>query len=282
MGNVSIIKKEPEIYEYTQVPPVFGAEDYRKRIEMLLKRLAAEKCDFVVVYGDREHFANIEYFSGYDPRYEEALLVLDADGRATLVVGGEGWGYSFKVPITVNRVLYPNFSPQGQSREGMRSLSDIFRDCGIRYDSKVGIIGYKYFESGDISDCQHKYDVPAYILDELFEVADKSQARNITRFMTNPKDGLRTCARTAKEIAYFEYRCGMASMYVYRMLKCMRPNISERELSIKAEAYATPIGMFPIVTFGENLSYVFASPGEKKLRIGEVAGLSCAYFSAYP
>ncbi len=30
----------------------------------------------LVVYGDREHFGNIMYLTNFDPRFEEALLII--------------------------------------------------------------------------------------------------------------------------------------------------------------------------------------------------------------
>ena len=50
--------------------------------------------DAFVVYGDREHAANIAYLTGYDPRFEEALLVLVPGRKPKLLVGNEGWGYA--------------------------------------------------------------------------------------------------------------------------------------------------------------------------------------------
>ena len=37
---------------------------------------ARSSLDAFVVYGDREHAANVAYLSGYDPRFEETLLIL--------------------------------------------------------------------------------------------------------------------------------------------------------------------------------------------------------------
>ena len=62
---------------------------YEKRIDLLLSRMKEKDMDFVVVYGDREHFANIEYFTRYDCRFEEGLFILAADGRRYIVVGNE-------------------------------------------------------------------------------------------------------------------------------------------------------------------------------------------------
>ena len=36
--------------------------------------------DAIIVYADREHCANLSYLTGFDPRFEEALLIL-VEGR---------------------------------------------------------------------------------------------------------------------------------------------------------------------------------------------------------
>ena len=55
----------------------------------VLERMAAEEFDTVVIYADKEHGSNFEYLSGFLPRFEEGLLVLDKTGAATLILGNE-------------------------------------------------------------------------------------------------------------------------------------------------------------------------------------------------
>ena len=38
--------------------------------------------DRLVVYADREHSANLSFLTGFDPRFEEALLVVGTDRHA--------------------------------------------------------------------------------------------------------------------------------------------------------------------------------------------------------
>jgi hypothetical protein len=53
--------------------PRIPAASYEKRCR---EAYARAECDWLVVYADREHLANIAFLSGYDPRFEEALLLL--------------------------------------------------------------------------------------------------------------------------------------------------------------------------------------------------------------
>jgi hypothetical protein len=55
-----------------QPPKALAATTYDVRIAALK---AAAGCDWVVVYGDREHVADITFLSNFDTRFEEAILV---------------------------------------------------------------------------------------------------------------------------------------------------------------------------------------------------------------
>src|SRR5215813_8711105 len=136
------------------VEPTIPAAIYESRIVRAQVRAAHADLDALVVYGDREHFANIAYLSGYDPRFEEALLILSTrraatptgvwiPGKPILVVGNEGWGYAETASIEHKRVLYQNFSLLGQPRDQSPSLETIFREAGIQEGSLVGVVGWK-------------------------------------------------------------------------------------------------------------------------------------------
>ncbi len=64
--------------------PRIPAATYEKRCR---DAYARARCDWLVVYADREHLANIAFLSSYDPRFEEALLMLGPRDQRVLVVG---------------------------------------------------------------------------------------------------------------------------------------------------------------------------------------------------
>ena len=75
--------------EAPRIPPT----TYEKRCR---DAYAGAQCDWLVVYADREHLANIAFLSGYDPRFEEALLLLGprtsvCSSSATRVKGMHPW-----------------------------------------------------------------------------------------------------------------------------------------------------------------------------------------------
>ena len=109
----------PQFGTPTQQPEIPGAA-YDARIAAALDRAGDAGYDALIVYGDREHFANVAYLTGYDPRFEETLLVLQPGRKPTLLLGNEGMSYSAVSPVDLERVLCQTFSLLGQPRGEVR------------------------------------------------------------------------------------------------------------------------------------------------------------------
>ena len=103
--------------------------------------------DRVVVWADREHSANLAYLSGFDPRFEEALLVLGPSGDPAVLVGNECAGMAAAAPLPMRPVMFQDMSLPGQPRDVSASLPSILRDEGIQAGSRVGVIGWKTYDT---------------------------------------------------------------------------------------------------------------------------------------
>ena len=93
--------------------PVTPATIYRDRLAALRARAAARGYDRLVVYADREHSANLAWLTGFDPRFEEALLVVGPDGDPAILVGNECFGMAGAAPLPMRRVLFQDLSLPG-------------------------------------------------------------------------------------------------------------------------------------------------------------------------
>jgi Xaa-Pro aminopeptidase len=78
----------PEFGQAVYPPQTPGAE-LEQRINQLRTRMEDRKLTHLVVYGEREHFANLAYLTGFDPRFEEAVLIFGPGSTPLLVVGNE-------------------------------------------------------------------------------------------------------------------------------------------------------------------------------------------------
>src|SRR5689334_12392910 len=177
------------------VEPTIPAEVYRRRMQAFRDRAQRDGFDVVLVYGDREHFANLAYLTGYDPRFEEALLVCDlrSQARPLLLVGNEGYGYVPISPVAEDfePVLYQSFSLLGQDRSRSRPLDAILRDGGVREGAAVGVAGWKYFAAHESPAPETWHETPSYLVDTLRALAGApANVRNATALLMG-NDGLR-------------------------------------------------------------------------------------------
>jgi len=126
--------------------PELPLETYEACTASAARRLSEAGLHCLVVYGDREHFANLAYLAGFDPRFEEALFLLDARGRKLLVVGNESLGYLPDPRLGYEVAHFQEFSLLGQPRVASRPLRELPGDFGIRAGTLVGCVGWKYFD----------------------------------------------------------------------------------------------------------------------------------------
>ena len=106
-----------------QIP--MGKEDYLFRIGLLREKMKEEKIDVALIFGDREHFSNIEYFSGYDCRFEEGML--SSPPRAPPLCWSATRAWATAWPFPMKSTVYSTAtsacraSPAGSRKNWMKS-----------------------------------------------------------------------------------------------------------------------------------------------------------------
>ncbi len=273
--NVVVSNVKHPFLDIVESPVVeFSKSDYLARLNLLISRLKDNRLDHCIMYGDREHFMNIEYFTGYDPRFEDALLIVSSGGEVTLFVGNEGLGYSMGLTIPVNRVLYQNFSLQGQPREGLCPLADLFKEFNLAENNRVGVVGFKYFETGHEGNPEIQFDLPTYIMNAIYSAVGKNNVVNFTREITGPT-GIRTSIYTAKDIAWAESQANRAAAVVQRIIKALRVGISETEASRAGMSTLDPVNVHPMINFGaRSVCLGLKSPSDNvTLSVGDPCGV---------
>ena len=134
------------------VPEQFPKLDdtiYSQRLDGL-RRMAADKgLQRIVVYADREHFANLSYLCGLDPRFEEALLIVSQSGDLVLITGPENQAYAQQSPVALRLALYPPFGLLGQDRSNTPDLAELLVQSGLGPGKSTGVVGWKYFTDAE-------------------------------------------------------------------------------------------------------------------------------------
>ena len=83
---------------------------FADRLARLRDRTDAAGYQRLVIYADREHSANLAYLTGFDPRFEEAVLIVGPDGDPAVLVGNECWGTAGAAPLPMRRHRFQDLS----------------------------------------------------------------------------------------------------------------------------------------------------------------------------
>jgi hypothetical protein len=260
--------------------PELPAEEYRHRLAALR---AAVSEDWIVVYGDREHFANLAHLCAFDPRFEEALLLVGPDGTPRLVVGLEGKAYASLVPVELDVVVCPSLSLMGQDRGAGPTLDAVLRDAGIAEGERVGVVGWKSLTPAEWPLATPALAAPSLLVDLLRHITGTHEGvRDATPALMSPDHGLRSRS-SAAQIAAFEWAAARASRCVRAIVAAATPGTTEAE-AVAAMGYrGEPLSAHVMFASGPEVAVGLRSPGPRRLRDGDAAttavgfwgGLSC-------
>jgi hypothetical protein len=275
--NVELAELTLPDFGLPTVEPTIPAALYRARLSRLAERARAEGDDVLIVYGDREHFPNLAYLTGYDPRFEESLLIVDLRNfgakKPLLLVGNEGMGYVNVSPVKddFEIVLYQNFSLLGQPRGKSRSLADILRAGGVAAGSKVGAAGWKYYAESD-----GWLEIPGFIVDMLREIVGGSgRVRNVGHLLMDASAGLRA-VNEVEQLAAFEFASTFTSQSVRNVLFGARPGMTELEAGELLRLNGLPQSTYTFLAAGARAPLGMISPSMNRLTLGDRFTICCA------
>jgi hypothetical protein len=263
-------------------PPVAPAAEYRRRLEGALAGMEARGLTHLVVYGDREHFANLAYLTNFDPRYEEALLILSRARPPLILVGNECENYLPVSPLfqegSLRKERFQSFSLVDQPRADSRPLQTILQEEGLAPGARVGCVGWKYFTAQEHPRARHAIELPAFIVDTLRELAGAEQIVNATDLFIRADGGLRAEA-TVWEIALCEYANVLASEGVRRIFFNLEEGRRDDEMAAFARYDAIPLGAHMTVRTGKTMTSL-SSPSGAVVRRGNRFSCSLCYRGA--
>jgi Xaa-Pro aminopeptidase len=245
------------------VMPEIPATRYVERLARLRERAEAAGHDRLVLYADREHSANIAWLTGFDPRFEEAILVIGSDGEPTILVGNECYGMAGAAPLPMRPQLHQELSLPSQPRDRSRPLDEVLAAEGIGAGSRVGVIGWKTYSE------PARMDAPAYLVDALRGLVGSSgEVRNATDLLINTADGLRVI-NEVEQLAAMEWAAGQTSSGVRRLLRNLRPGMTEREAVALLGWNGWPLSCHLMLTAGPRARLGLLSPGDRPIERGD-------------
>jgi len=265
--------EQPQLELPVALPQISALEYERRRAAVR----EAVGTDWVAVYGDREHFANLSFLCGFDPRFEEAVLLL-AEGRAVLAVGNEGAVYAELAAHGVQLALCPSLSLMGQDRQRGLTVPALLRSTGIAEGDSVGVVGWKAFGPEEWESQTPAIAAPAFLVDALREaVGDSELVTDATRALMSSAGGLRA-GNSPDQLAAFEWASARASACVARITTSVRPGMSEYD-AVATMGYAgEPLSAHVMFASGPEVAVGLRSPTSRVLELGDAATTAVGFW----
>jgi hypothetical protein len=255
--------------------PAIPSAVYGRRAEVAYQRA---ECEWLIVYGDLEHFANITFLCGYDPRFEEALLCLGPGGKRILIVGNEGGDYATLAGLPgMEVVLAQSFSLPGMDRTVAPKLTDVLRNIGLRSGTQIGLVGWKPLYSDELDEDEPAFLVPHNIVAALARVAGGIAAlKDRTGILMDPESGLRT-VNDVHQIAQFEWAATRAGEAVRRIVHTARPGMSEHQAMLALQHTGEPLTCRMMFSSTSAALVGLKSPGNGIIREGDAVTTAVGY-----
>ena len=258
------------------VPPEPTLGDYRGRLAAVRAGMAARGLAALVIYGDREHAANLHWLTGFDPRFEEAVIVV-TPRDALLIAGNECLPYTQISPLVeafAVRVEHcATLSLPSQPRQGRR-LADILGD--VVPAGTIGAAGWKWFEPSEVDDPETTLDLPAFVADPL---RAKGRVVNATDLFMHPAHGLRARVDAAG-IARLEFANHMAAAALRRMVFAFREGMTDFEAYQAAQVGGLPLGCHSTFATGARADQGLSGPTGQVLRRGSPISFNICHWGS--
>ena len=114
------------------VEPLLPPSIFAERVERLRARMDERGYDQLVVWADREHSANVAYLTGFDPRFEEAVLVVGAEVATRPCWWATSASASAEAaPLPLRCLRFQDLSLPAQPRDTSLPLAEILGAEGI-------------------------------------------------------------------------------------------------------------------------------------------------------
>ena len=259
--------------EVPSLEPTVPRTEFHARISHLRSLMKTRKLDAMIVYGDREHFGNITYLSGYDPRFEESILIVGKANLPILLVGLEGIAYAKCIAqIHAKNRVVPYFSLMGQSRSKSmkpKEPSELFSEAGIKRGMKVGVAGWKHYTQDDFTRSSLAIEIPSYLVDALRQTTGSgTNVTNANDLLTDPKIGLRN-THSVNEIAAFEFAATTCSRYMHNLITNLQDGITEYEAVQLMKLNGMPLITHIMLSTGDRARVGLCSPSARRIKRGD-------------
>ncbi|WP_416328791.1 M24 family metallopeptidase [[Clostridium] innocuum] len=256
------------------IPVMLSDETMQNRKARLLESMQKDGFDAVVLYADLEHGSNFEYLCGFLPRFEEALLILHANGKAFMVLGNENLNKAGKARIEAVPIHMPHFSLPNQPMQTEKSVAQILASCELEDAEKIGLIGWKNFTS-HVEDNHLLFDLPYFLVEALKTVCGKAQFTNAAYLLIG-ENGVRT-TNNANEFAHYEYGAALAGNCILKTMDRLKVGKTEMEMAETLAADGQRHSVVTIMATGARFEKANLYPGNKQIQCGDKISITTGF-----
>ncbi len=268
-AGVRLIDAKLPAFGVPDVRPELSKRLYAARFAAFAERVHAAGLDAAVVYADREHFANLAFLTGFDPRFEEALMIFVPGREPVLLAGPENQGPARSATIDLDVRLYPPFGLLGQDRSRTPALADLFAEAGIRAGGSVGTVGWKYYSRAESPQPDTWLEIPSFVADTLRGLVGKSgRVANATALLMDASTGLRA-TNEIEQLAAFEFAASHVSEAVKRVVFGVKPGMREFEAATLLRQEGFALSCHAMLSAGPRAYQGLGSPSDRVIERGD-------------
>lgn len=256
-------------------PIILSDATFTQRKEKVLELMKKYDFSSLMIYADKEHGSNFEYLTGFIPRFEEAIQILNQDGSSILILGNENYNKTGMARTQSQGILCPFFSLPNQPMDYAKTFADYLKEADVDDSKRIGLVDWKLL-SNDMTNFHNHHAVPAFIVDGIQEVFGAEKVVNATQLYMHPKEGARV-TNNAEEIARYEYGASLASDAVLEAMNNLTIGQSELEAGNTLNRDGQYPSVVTIAAFGDRFAGANLYPTANTLNEGDKVALTVAY-----
>jgi hypothetical protein len=153
----------------------------------------------------------------------------------------------------------------GQPRGKYRPLAELLREAGLRDGLRIGLAGWKGFETGDGTFDPHWFETPEYLVEALRAFGPVTNAALL--FMS-PADGLRVI-NEVDQLAAFEFAATLTSSALARVIRGTQPGMTEYDSVSLMRQNGFPQSVHINMCAGPRARYGLPSPSMRVIARGD-------------
>ena len=256
-------------------PVILSDATYEERLAKVLKNMEDFGLSSLVIYADKEHGSNFEYLTGFIPRFEEALQIINKDGTSILLLGNENYNKTKFARVKSYGVKVPLFSLPNQPMGDFKPFGDYLEEVQIDDSEKIGFVDWKLL-SPEFTDKDLISALPHFVIEAFAQRFGRENLVNATHLYMDPGYGVRV-TNSADELARYEYGASLASDALLAAYDGLAEGVNELEIGNLLNRDGQYQSVVTIAAFGDRFVNANIYPRSRNLDKGDKVSLTVGY-----